>query len=208
MAKLSTLPVCLDEVRTITIGWLRRMGYLKPHYSKRGRLSWSCWGEPSGAISVVADTDKQFIELSYMSNCEPINYRIELERRPSNLGQGVVWYFICPATGKRCRTLYEYGDYFYSRYAFHNPFYSSQTCSKGTREWLRAIRIIALRDEFLVRRYSRTHYKGKPTRRYQRISDLASRIDPNCIARAVDALRSKSLKLEQAFFAYGANKEI
>lgn len=194
MAKFPTFPTCLDEVKSITIGWLRQMGHFKP-YATQGGLRWSRFGQPAGSISVMVDTENRFVELSYTSSGKPISYRVNLESRPSNLGFGRVWYFICPATGKRCRTLYEYGDYFYSRYAFTNPMYSSQTCSKGTRDWLRAMRILTLRDDFLSKRHSRTHYKGKITRRYQRILNLESRFDPNCIRRVVDSLTKNSLKL-------------
>ena len=188
MAKRSTFPTCLDEVPAITLTWLRQMGHLKPHCRTSGSLSWSRFGKPSGSVSVVADTDNRFIELSYTSNEKSISYRIDLESLPSNLGKGEVWYFICPATGKRCRTLYECGHYFYSRFAFDKPMYSSQTEPKSTRGWLHAMRTLTLRDDFLTKRYSRTHYKGKITGRYQKILDRENRCDPTRIRRVLDRL--------------------
>lgn len=188
MAKYPTFPTCLDEVKTITLGWLRRMGHLRPHCWTRGSLSWSRCGQPSGSVSVVADTDNQFIELSYSSNGKPISYRINLESRPSNLGIGKVWYFICPATGKRCRTLYEHGDYFYSRHAFRDAMYSSQTESRRTRGWLQGMQTLTLRDDFLNKSYSRTHYKGKLTKRYKRILDRENRFNPYRLRQAIDSL--------------------
>lgn len=189
MPKNPTYPTCLDEVKTITTGWLRQRGYLGPHYYRlRGSLAWSRGGEPCGSISIMVDTDGGFIELSYLSAGKPICYRIKLESRPSNLGIGKVWYFICPATGRRCRTLYEYGDYFYSRYAIPDAMYSSQTESKRTRSWLRAFRLLSLSGDFLRKRHSRTHYDGKITRRYQKILNRESRFNPNRIREALDLL--------------------
>lgn len=181
MAKSSTYPTCLDEVKTITLGWLRQMGHLRPHYTTRGSLRWSRCGHPSGSVSVMSDADNRFIELSYSSNGKPISYRVNLESRPSNLGIGKVWYFTCPATGKRCRTLYEFGDYFYSRYAFRDAMYSSQTESRSTRGLMQAWRILSLGEDFENKRYSRTHYNGKITRRYRRILNRQGRFNPKAI---------------------------
>lgn len=186
MAKHSTYPTCLDEVKTITLSCLRQMGYLRPHQRRRGILSWSIGGEPSGGLSVLTDTENRYIELRYLSNGKPISYQVNLESRPSNLGIGIVWYFICPATGKRCRTLYHCGDYFYSRHAFYQPMYSSQIESKPTREFLRSMRLLRLHDDFLSKRHSRTHYRGKITRRYQRVLNREDRFNPRGIISALE----------------------
>ncbi len=190
MPKSPTFPTCLDEVKKITLGDLRQLGHLRQHWATRGSLSWSRCGKPSGSVTVAADANNQFIELSYKSNGRPINYRVYLESRPSNLGIGEVLYFICPATRKRCRTLYEHGDYFYSRHAFRDAMYSSQTESKLTRGWLQGMRTLTLRDDFLSKPYSRTHYNGKITRRYQKILDRMNGFNPNAIRQAIDRLHS------------------
>lgn len=179
MAKYPTYPTCLDEVIKITLRSLRQM--LRSRRPTSRILSWSRNGEPSGSLSVLTDTDNRHIELRYLSNGKPISYRVNLESRPSNLGIGRVWYFICPATGRRCRTLYHCGDYFYSRHAFYQPMYSSQIESKSTREFLQSMRLLRLSEDFLSKRHSRTHYKGKITRRYQRILDREDRFNPRGI---------------------------
>lgn len=104
----------------------------------------------------MTDTDNRYIELSYSSNGRPISYRINLESRPSNLSIGKFWYFICPRTGRLCRTLYQCG---------------------------KAMRILSLHDDFLSKRHSRTHYRGKIARRYQRILDREDRFNPSGIIR-------------------------
>lgn len=181
MAKTRTFPECLDELKMVTICWLRQLGHLRPNHASQDTLSWTRAGRHSGSITVVTDADNKFVELSYSINRRPISYRVNLESVPSNLGKGEVWYFRCPATGKRCRTLYEYGDYFYSRHVFHKPLYSSQIVSKSFRGLLQVIRSLRRHDQFLAKRYARTHYHGKITRRYQRLLNRASRVYPDQI---------------------------
>lgn len=188
MPRYSTFPTCLDEVKKITIASLRETGFLKPHRWISGTLRWSRGGQPSGSVSVTVDNDAQVMELRYASNDRPVEYRVHLESLPSNLGSGRVLYFVCPATGKRCRTLYQCGDYFYSRFAFANPLYSSQTESKSTRELLRAMRILSIGDDFLNKRFSRTHYKGKITKRYQRILNRERRYNPDRVRLALNRI--------------------
>lgn len=172
----------------ITLGWLKERGHLKPHCRTEGRLSWSRLGKPSGNIIVSTDLDNKYVEFRYTSSGRPIDYRINLVSLPSNLGIGEVWYFICPITTKRCRTLYEYGDYFYSRLAFDSPIYSSQIESKNIRGWQRSMRTLSLRDEFLAKKYSRTLYNGKFTRRYERILRRENKLDYGPVRRMLDSM--------------------
>ena len=98
----------------------------------------------------------------------------QLESIPKHFG-GNEWYFICPATGKRCRTLYGIGKYFLSRSAYPSAMYTSQTESKHTRNFLKAFRSLDLESNFRNMRYSRTMYNGKLTKRFERILDNQTR---------------------------------
>jgi len=62
----------------------------------------------------------------------PKTQRVELLREPSNLQRGEVLWFICPYTGRRCRTLYLDGYIVTSRYAFRH-IYSYQRLSRSER---------------------------------------------------------------------------
>lgn len=173
MPKCPTFPYLFDEVRTITIGGLRRCGYLKPDYIVRNRsIQWSDGGEPSGSVALDVDTVNKTIDLRYYVKgrfddaARQIEYRVRLESRTSNLGKGLVWYFICPATGKRCRTLYGIGEYFLSRSAFPSAMYSIQTESKQKREFLRPFRSLDIASKHFNKPYSRTVYKQKPKIRF------------------------------------------
>ncbi len=170
MPKIPTFPDCFDEVKRITISDLRRLGFLKKGcYESTGSIRWTRAGSPSGSVSAtVTRTDYGgYLKLDYLSNGEPISYRINVEARPSNLGFGEVLYFVCPVTGARCRILYGIGRHFLSRKAYPSAMYSTQTQSKRWRDFSRVLGT-ADRDDLFHRRYSRTHYKGKPTRRFRR----------------------------------------
>lgn len=57
---------------------------------------------------------------------------VSLCSEPSNLGKGQVWYFLCPYTGRKCRTLFLNGKVIASRYAFCHV-YSYQNESRINR---------------------------------------------------------------------------
>jgi len=183
MPKFPTFPDCFDEVKTVTIGGLKRLGYLRPGAIVRGSYSWTRGGKPFGWIDVPVNLPERFMQLDYRANDKPISYRVRLERLPAHFG-GFNWYFICPATGKRCRNLYGIGEYFLSRFAYPSAMCSSQTESKRTREMLRAFRCFDLQSDFLSKRHARTTYKGNLTKRYRRILDREERnCNPNTIRR-------------------------
>lgn len=176
MARTPTFPDCFDEAKTITITCLRRLGYLIPGFFVRNASVHSTLGgRPCGSITLDVDAVNQFVELrydvkrQYEDSARAIKYRVKLERRASNLGNGRIWYFICPATGKRCRTLYGIGDHFLSRFAYPSAMYSSQTKSKQRRELFRMFRLLDLESEFRRKPFARTIYNGKPTRRFARL---------------------------------------
>lgn len=169
MPKLPTFPVLFDEAIQIKIADLRRLGFFKDteKYVSSKRIYWSEGESVTASIWVrlVMDPDHPIVEISYQVRGRDVKSLIRLESKPSNLGKGKCWYFICPATGKRCRVLYGIDDYFYSRYAFPSAMYSTQTESKRWRD----IRIIfEMRDarKKMFGKHSRTHYNGKPTRRF------------------------------------------
>jgi len=71
----------------------------------------------TGSISIAVDTfsESPCLELDYKLDGKPINYKVDLVNVPSNIGKGVVWFFVCPMTGKKCRKLYLVDTYFTSR---------------------------------------------------------------------------------------------
>jgi|CXWL01.1.fsa_nt_gi hypothetical protein len=180
MPKYPTFPDCFDECKQVTIGSLKQLGFLSPDATIRGSYRWTRGGNPSGAINISVSLLERYAGLDYLSNGKPVNYRVQLERIPAHFG-GYNWYFICPATGKRCRTLYGIGGLFLSRFAYPSAMYSTQTESKRYRDFSKMFGVLDLRNEYLNKRHSRTTYKGKLTKRYRRILDKESRFNPNAI---------------------------
>lgn len=174
MPKFPTFPTLYDDVLQMNITKLKNWGYLKPNQIKGGQLDWSRHGEVFASISIRANTTQQqpYIELDYNFNDDPRNYKIQLVSMPSNLGKGKIWYFLCPHTNKRCRKLYQIVGYFLHREAFKGIFYESQVHSKYYRNMDKTLGAFFKTDKLYTELYSkhfRTHYNGKPTKRYLKL---------------------------------------
>tara|TARA_R110002012_G_scaffold233730_1_gene407074 strand:+ start:1399 stop:1992 length:594 start_codon:yes stop_codon:yes gene_type:complete len=171
MPKPATYPTLFDEVLQLNITKLKEWGYLKPEQIKSGTLHWSTRGNEIASISIRSNTRdiEPFIELSYNYKDEPRKYRVTLVSIPSNIGNGKIWYFFCPETNKRCRKLYSISGYFLHREAFKGAMYESQKQSKKWRVLERVYGSYFDVEKYYKELYSKhfkTHYKGKPTKRY------------------------------------------
>jgi hypothetical protein len=171
MPKPPTFPTLYEDLKIVSISFLTKHGYLKPNQWRSGTITWSRNGNKTGSISIKVDTDNEssYLELDYNYNEAPLNYKVQLISAPSNLGKGVVWYFVCPFTKLRCRKLYLADTYFYHRKAFKGCMYEKQTQSKKDRYldkklggYFRGIKLL----EELDKKHFKKHYAGKPTKKY------------------------------------------
>lgn len=174
MPKFPTYPTLFDEVLQIDISKLKKWGYLNPEQTKSGTITWSSNGNKTGSISIKVKphSEQLYIELDYKYRDEPRKYKVNLVSIPSNLGKGVVWYFLCPQTNKRCRKLYSIGGYFLHREAFSECMYESQTRSKKWRQIEKIYGYYFDIDKHYEKLYSKhfkIHYNGKPTKRYLKL---------------------------------------
>ena len=175
MPKPHTFPTLYDEVKTVSITFLTKHGYLKPNQLKVGSVHWSRNGENIGSISIRVCTHSEnlFLEFDYKCNQVPIKYKVQLVSVPSNLGKGVVWCFVCPSTGKRCRKLYLADTYFYHREAFKGCMYEKQTQSKKSRYLDKMIGAYFQTDQLYEQLYKKNfkkQYAGKPTKKYLKLT--------------------------------------
>lgn len=176
MPKPHTFPTLYNEALQIDISKLKGWGYFKPKQIKSGTLTWSRNGSQTGSISIKVNThsEQPYIELDYKYRDEPRNYKISLVSLPSNLGKGLIWYFLCPHTNKRCRKLYSIGGYFLHREAFNGCMYETQTQSKKYRQLDKTLgayfKLNNLYSELYKKNFKKT-YAGKPTKRYLRIME-------------------------------------
>lgn len=171
MPKYPTFPAFYDNVLTISISFLKTHKYLESEAIKEGSITWSRYGREFAKISIQVNTQSTppYLELAYISNNIPINYKVYLVSIPSNLGIGVVWFFICPQTGKWCRKLYMAAGYFYHRLAFRGCMYEKQTYSKKNRKIIIEMKASFQSDhlyEQLYKKQFKKRYAGKPTKKY------------------------------------------
>jgi hypothetical protein len=172
--KTADIPI-LDEVLKIKVSDLTQHGFLKEgSRQKRGTLFWYRNEIELGSIAFTVSLSQgySFIELDYEYNGGAISYPIQLQSVASNLGKGVIWYFICPLTGLRCRKLYLGGSHFYHRSAFKGCMYERQTQSKRYRELEKIIgavlQVDLLRDQ-MHKKYFKRQYAGKATKRFLKL---------------------------------------
>ena len=174
MPKPYTFPTLYNEALQLSISKLKGWGYLAPRQIKSGTINWSRDGTQTGSISITVNTrcEQPYIELDYKYRGEPRNYKVSLVSMPSNLGKGLIWYFLCPRTNRRCRKLYSIGGYFLHREAFNGCMYETQTRSKKCRQLDKTLGAYFKSDNLYSELYKKNFkktYAGKPTKRYLRI---------------------------------------
>lgn len=174
MPKASTFPLIFDKQNQLSITFLSKSGYLKPNLLQKGTVSWKWGGHESDRITIQSNTtaNQPYIELAYRCNEVLINYKVQLVSIPSNLGNGLIWYFICPHTGIRCRKLHFARSYFLHRSAFTGSFYEKQVWSKKDRALDKTMGVFLRSDnvkELIYSKHFKQTYNGKPTKKFMKL---------------------------------------
>lgn len=182
MPRHSTFPALYDQCKVISITFLKKSGYLKPGEWRTGIISWTRAGNKNGSISFDLNmiATNPYFELHYTLDSNPISYVVRLVSLSSNLGKGSIWFFLCPLTNKRCRKLYLIGSKFLHRNAFNRCYYEKQVFSRRNLELCRLYDILHLSDmayDKIHSKYFRTHYLGKPTKRYRKLMEKIASAD-------------------------------
>ena len=139
----------IESCKTISITKLKEWGYLN-HGMKSGVISWSTAGEVHSKIGIKCTIleHRKFIALDYNQSGETIKYDV--------------------------RIIYHNSKYFLHREAFNYLYYEKQIHSKKNRQLHSILDKVYLSDEVYEAQYKKhfkTHYNGKPTKRYQKILD-------------------------------------
>lgn len=184
MPRECTFPDTVEQCRTITMTDLKRLGFLTGF--TYGPLRWTTRGEPSGSVTLQVQVlaEPRFIRLMYSTKDlhtgakQDFDYKIPIEVKPTNLGKGERYYFLCPRTGKRCMTLYEPpgATIFAHRDYWQGLYYRDQLQPK---RWRKLGQLLALEDRLnsTETRYMKTHYRGKVTPRYQAYLDQIKKVE-------------------------------
>ena len=169
MPRTTNYPCLLDESLTLKIKDLKRFGLLEKNKAFKTSMRWTSVTGSVSEISIKVDNRKNLITLDYSFRGSAISYSIRVTKIQSNLGRGVIYYFICPNTQKLCRNLYLVGGYFLHRTATKNVMYSSQIKSKSERNIKKffdnALKKDALLDELYSKNF-KSYYNKKPTKRF------------------------------------------
>ena len=161
----------LNDALRLTTADLKKLGYLQPNRIRSGVVR---WGDCLASISITTDTGPgdPHIKFEYTKQGRELSYRLNLVPKPSNLGIGTVWYFRSAVSGKLCRVLYSIYDRFVHRAAYPGTMYQCQTESRKYRDLQHVygpmLKADAEAGKF-YKPYHKTHYKGRPTRKYRRI---------------------------------------
>lgn len=110
---------------------------------------------------------REVLILEYRINGIAREQYIDLCFEPSNLGVGLVWYFICPQTEKRCRKLVLWNGKFIHQSCIQNLYYKQQTESNTERasfKWIRKHRKYLELVKKQEQKYYKPMYAGYDTR--------------------------------------------
>ena len=127
------------------------------------------------AVNVEVDNRQQTMVLTYLCNGEAMKCSYQIVTKLSNLGKGVVRFFVCPVTRTLCRKLRLYGNRFVSGRAMRGALYNSQAASKHERLLPRGW---ASSDFIPVKRYGKPCYRNRMTpygRRLMRYEAIVER---------------------------------
>jgi hypothetical protein len=132
------VPTC-EGCHSIDLAWLRRRGMLTP--GRYSTVTWSRWGEQSGSITLVAQSDG--VRLLYRTKVHDgspvdIDERVPFAYTPTRFGGRRQW-LRCPKCSRRCRKIYG-GRYFRCRLC-HRLRYASQSARPDQRASDRARKI-------------------------------------------------------------------
>jgi len=179
MAKFPTYPTLFDETTKLKISKLKEWNYLKKNQISKGVISWSINGKETASISILVNTNvvRPYIELKYTYRDKPLNYKVFLSAKKSNLGKGKYYYFLCPVTGKQARNLHLSNGYFVHRLAIKNAMYQSQIRSKLLRYFEKNFKDYLQIDkvyEEIYKKHFKKYYANKPTKKHLK---LLKRID-------------------------------
>ena len=180
MPKVPTFPRLYQDGIILKLARLKEWGYLEPGFIKAGSTTWSQNHEVTASIYVQVSTCREpwTVQLSYNYNKEPFQEIIRLFSIPSNIGKGRIYYFVCPVTGKKCRSLYLYAGRFIHREAVPGAMYETQTYSHKNRVLCRLLDRYFGEDHACRKIYKKgfkKKYKGKPTRQYLRLQEAISK---------------------------------
>lgn len=183
-----------DGVKKISTQYLNEHDFFCGWRS--GLMTWTDkWSDTKSVIGVEVKTmnDENYLRVSYTQTNRntgeknDFDYKIPILTTPCNYG-GKRYWFICPMSkngkycGRRVSILYKNGDYFACRHCY-NLTYASRNVGGRYKGFVSALGL----DEMLEK-IKRTHYRGKPTRKYKRYLEMEKRFDDGFLSDCIKML--------------------
>jgi hypothetical protein len=97
-----------DDCITLDLSHLKQLGMPKRDCLSRRVVTWSCRGQKTAELTVVADAyylePQPFLKFTGYANGQRVDCTVALTSVPMRFG-GERWYAVCPMTGRKCTTL-------------------------------------------------------------------------------------------------------
>lgn len=174
MGRISSVPIQYDDLKTLEISKFKGWGYLKGDKAHSFEVSWSRNGQKTASVGCCININERKMQLNYWYNGVSCYRNFLLASKPSNLGNGEVYYFVCRKSNKWCRKLYLYNGEFVHR-SMIRAYYFSQLVPVKERGvvsmYRKSINYERLLDESYEKHY-RKYYKGKITKRYSKLLSI------------------------------------
>jgi len=178
-----------DSLKSVSVYWLKRYGYLHPNGWKGGGIKWTygLTGRENG-ISIFVSTryDDTYVRFQYVQTesdgeKREFDYKVGLTTTPCNYGEFRYW-FICPLTiagvfcNRRVGVLYKGGDYFGCRHCYDLTYESRNENRRYKNYPLLSILDSYYKIEELNRGVKRRYYAGKPTKKQKKIEKIETKM--------------------------------
>ena len=184
------MPVILERCLSLEIG-LFRSNLAIPGKLLTGSIVWSEGDLETSKIGYQIHTDPHHpvIILLYSIDGQNVTQAVNLEAVPSNLNRGHYWVFLCPVCGRRCKKLHLIHGLFQHRTAMRGVFYKQQARTPWRfGRYLDAYGGIGEIFEAAEAPYFREYYRGKLTRRAERMLRKIAKLKPRIIGAEVERL--------------------
>ena len=174
MPKPYTAPIFIDQEKTLKTGFLSKYGYFKTDCKITGVTGWTSnkSKDLDVRLTTIMQKDNERLILNYYDfDNRPVEQIISLEAKPSNLGKGLIWFFVCPFTLATCRNLLFANNRFMHRSNLVNAIYSTQGESKYWRKIFQLQPNIPTTRKILEepnQKHYKKFYNGKITKRYKK----------------------------------------
>ncbi len=191
-----------DNIKKIETHFLKKQGYFSSW--QFGTITWTnrySGHQSSVSIEVSPHGDEKYLRINYTQTNrdtdekKDFDYKIPLTTTPCRYG-GERYWFICPMyksgryCGRRVGTLYKDGDLFACRHCYELT-YESRKLSGREKRFGRIVSIPEL--DAMREKVTRTHYRGRPTKKYVRYLNLEERFETSFMG-SVLLLQQKSNK--------------